>query len=410
MSRTVLLALVYLISQNSIFSQSIVIKSLRTYNSINQISAPVINVKDKNPGSITIEFDVESTYSPNLIIRFKFCDQNWVPIENVFLLNPGYNTAYNLWLETLPVTANGARYHYSGEFPNKDVTFPFSGKWKYFISEQSNAGEILAEGRFIVVNPQIKLNTVIAKDRLEGEAPENSALGRAISIQTSFVLPDSLFQTNVMHVEIIENQKYDYPIVIEREVTNNRFYNWNGFNEFTFTVRNVLPGNNYRQVNLMNKDKYFPPETNAHFEGIETSDFYKFHKKDFKGGSRLDNFRDEYAQYMNVIFKIRPPENIKESVFLVGSFNNWQVLPQYEMNNDNGLMNLAIELKRGIFDYQYVIGRLVDGVVQDVNWLTLEGNFWEAEHDYYVFLYYWSQYYGGYPTIIGYAKIESGNL
>ncbi|MFA3781709.1 type IX secretion system plug protein domain-containing protein [Melioribacteraceae bacterium 4301-Me] len=392
------------------YSQSILIKSLRTYNSIDQTAAPIINMQDKNLSSLTIEFDVQSDYSPNLIINFKYCDQQWNPIENIFLLNPGYNTAYNLWLESLPITVNGARYHYIGHFPNKDVTFPFSGKWKYFIYEQAGGNNVLATGRFVVINPQVNLHVSISKDRLEGIAPDNSELGRAIDISTSFELPDSLFPENIMHLEIIENQKFDYPFIIKKEITNNRFYSWDGFSKFNFTIRDILPGNNYRQVNLLDKNKYVPPLTNAHFERIETSDFYKFHHNDFKGGSKLVNYKDDYAQYMNVVFKIRPLENINSSIFLVGSFNNWQVLPSYMLSDDNGLMSITIELKRGVYDYQYVTGIVSSDSVKDINWLTLEGNFWEAKHDYHVFLYYQSQNYGGYPTIIGYSKITSGDL
>ena len=89
---------------------------------------------------LIIDFDVQSDYPPNINIIFKFCDRNWNPTDNIFLLNQGKNTAYTLDYFSLPTTVEDAKYHYNNAFPDKDgyVSFPFSGKWKYFIVDSQD--------------------------------------------------------------------------------------------------------------------------------------------------------------------------------------------------------------------------------------------------------------------------------
>lgn len=388
-----------------------VIKSLRVYSSLSEISFPIIDKSDSSKKTITIEFDVQGDYAPNLNIVFKFCDKDWIPYENIFLTNIGYNTEYNLWLEKLPLRVTDARYHYVGVFPNQNVTFPFSGKWKFFIVDSQNPEKIYGEGKFFVVIPEVKMNISITKNRIENVIPEIAALGRTITIFTSFTLPDTLFESNIQQVEIIENKKISYPIIIDKaKLTEQNYYEWNGGNKFLFIAKNIKPGNEYRQTDLRDINRFSQKNVNAQYDGIEVSNFFKKRNRDFNGGSILTNYKSDYAEYMNVTFKIRPPENLTASIFLVGAFNNWQVLPDYEMFDDNGLLNLTIELKRGVYDYQYVTAENINGEINNIDWYILEGNFWETENDYHVFLYYQTPEKGGYDKIIGYKKINSGGL
>ena len=96
-----------------------------------------------------------------------------------------------------------------------------------------------------------------------------------------------------------------------------------------------------------------------------------------------------------------------DDIFLVGAFNNWQVLPEYKMNQQGGVYSITIPLKRGIYDYQYATGSISGNTVKDIDWYVLEGNSWETSNYYYVFLYYNDPDLGGYDHIIGYEKIYS---
>ncbi len=386
------------------------ILSLKTYSMLDETSFPIINKRNLEKSQITIEFDVSGNYIPNLIIIFKLCDKNWVPYENIFLENPGYNTEYNLWLETLPTTVKNARYHYRDRFPNKNVTFPFSGQWQYFIAEAADPENIFASGRFYVVKPEIKLRTKLKRSSLEINSMPMEYT-RTYSLSTSFQLPDSLVPSRVDFVKIIENQKIEYPIDINREIYGEyRYYNWNGSDQFDFVARDLRPGNEYRQTDFRDKNRFIPPVTKAQIDRVETTRYFKEGKRDRNGGYLLTNYKDEYAQYMDVVFELRPPEELKSSIFIVGSFTNWEVLPEYELQPYDHLFRIAIKLKRGVYDFQYVTGELEGDKVKNVDWYFLEGNFWSTKNDYRVFLFYNTPDNGGYNKIIGYIEISSGRI
>ena len=257
----------------------------------------------------------------------------------------------------------------------------------------------------------MKLNVQLSKEGSEGDLPNLAALSRTFAISSGFTLPDSLFPANVMQVEIITNRKFNYPIIIDRNsYTTDKFYEWNASNKFSFTARNIRPGNESRQTDTRDIGKYNTPTVNAKFGDIETSNFFTRGRRDFNGGSLLLNYRNENADYMNVVFRLRSPDNITSPIFLVGSFNDWTVLPEYEMYDDNGLMNIPVRLKRGVYDYQYVTGDLINNSIENIDWEILEGNFWETQNEYSIFLFYRTEEKGGYDKIISYKNIKSGAL
>jgi hypothetical protein len=111
---------------------------------------------------------------------------------------------------------------------------------------------------------------------------------------------------------------------------------------------------------------------------------------------------------MDVLFELRPTEDFNDDIFITGSFNNWELSPDYRLRLEDGVYFTWIELKRGIYDYQYVTGNYINGEIENADWFFMEGNSWKTNNDYYIFLYYNSEYLGEYEEIIGFAKISSG--
>ncbi len=402
MYRLNLLFLSLLFTASSLYSQKIEIKSLKVFTD-DETALPILISKKLN-----IEFDLNSPYEPSLIIVFRFCDKNWNPYQNIFLLNYGKNIEYNLKFDRLPNTVLDARYHFRGYFPNKNnyVDFPFSGKWMFFITDSQDTSNIYASGKFYVIKPDVIMNAAKKNEVLEDKVYSPPVLAKIFNITASFDLPNEFYPSFVDHVEIIENQKIYYPVIIDRNFnTNTRQYYWDGDRKFSFTARDIHPGNEYRQTDLRNFNKYNKKDVSAQFDGLEYSRFYKQGQKDLNGGSLYLFFENDYADYLNVTFKIRPPDNGFQSIFLVGAFNHWQILPEFQMSNEYGVFTKTVPLKRGIYDYQYVAADIINNKIENPDWLVLEGNFWETSNVYYIFLYYNDQNYGGYDRIIGYQKI-----
>ena len=398
--------LISLTFQSIIFSQDFVeIKSLQTSVVKGNSSIPIFNRSDSRTSRLSIEFDVDAETPPQLEIRFKFCNKNWVPEDNLFLNNPFRNYVNNLWLRSLPTTVKMAYYHYKGTFPNEQVRFPFDGKWIYEIVNTDDADKVLDGGKFIVVSNNVRLNVHISESSIINTNVENNEMNKAYEMSVSFNLPDSLYPGYVENVEIIQNRLFDYPIIIKKEVTDNRYLDWDGARHFVFGAKDVYPGNNYRQTNLMNHNRFAPPVTNAHLDRIETSNFYVHTKPDLFGGMKLLDWNNAYSQYMDVNFTLRAPDKLYKDVFLVGAFTDWEIWPAYKMEENDGLYTTTVELKRGIYDYQYVLGYEDNGNITDTDWLTLEGNDFSRRAIYNIFVFYRSQENGGYDRIIGYKRI-----
>jgi len=381
------------------------IKSLRVYQENNETSFPISIYGSK----ISIEFDLKSDYTPNWEIHFVFCDKNWEPYESGLLIDEMYNTERNLWFDVLPFRGDRARYHYKESFPNKNVNFPFSGKWMFFIQDTYDSDIIYGVGKFYVINEVATfLKTNLTSNRLEGANPEPANLGEVFNLKVSVDLSDTLFADRIQEVEVIENKKIEFPITIGKTYDDEyRYYEIDDANAFSFFVKDLQPGGAYRQVNLMSRTKHSPPETKAQFDGLETSNKFNPSGSDFFGGSRLKNYKNEYSEYMDVEFSIRPPEGYYKNIFLVGAFTDWDFYPEFMLKEKDGIFSTTIELKRGIYDYQYVVVDVVNNYIENINWLELEGNSWSTRREYYIFLFYETEELGGYDKIIAYKRIRS---
>ena len=398
--------ILFLFPLSFLLSQNIKVKTLRSYSSADETSIPVVSEE----GEMIIEFDVESEFEPNLNVVFRFCDKDWNPTDNIFLANAGKNIAHFLNLETLPVSVKNAKYHFKGEFPGNfpDLEFPFSGKWMFYITESSDTSIIYGSGKFYVIQNDIKMNVNLKREQLEDKVYSPADLAKVFNLTASFNIPDEMFPQQVDHIEIIENQKIYQPYVVDRTFnTNTRQFYWDGNRKFSFTARDIYPVKEYREADLRNTNKFSGNDVKAQFDGTEYSRFYKSAKRDLNGGSILTDYENDFATYLNVTFSIRPPDENAGAIFLVGAFNNWQVLPEYQLTNSYGLYSKTIMLKRGIYDYQYVVADVINDEIKNYDWIYLEGNTWDTSNVYHVFLYYKDPNYGGYDRIIGYAKIIS---
>jgi len=392
------------------FPQDIVIKSLQVYKNNDQTQLPVIVFAKDLQDKLTIEFDVKSNDPPNLMVVFKFCDRNFYPYKNLFLANIGKDRGYNLNYSILPNTVEEANYHYKGEFPTKKdfVSFPFSGNWIFYITENSDTSKVYASGKFYVVFPEVILNSSITTDKLEGTELFPTDLKNTFNITTNFEIQNELYPGYISEVRIIENHKIYYPIIIDRIYnTLVRQYYWDANRKFTFTARDIKPGNEYRQLNFMDTNRFNSKNVSAQYDGIEYSRFFKQGAKDINGGEILIKFNDKFADYMNVNFTFRAPEKNYGDIYLVGAFNNWLISNNYKMNRDVDLYSIKLSLKRGIYDYQYVaaVGNRNGKISYD--WQILEGNSWDTKNEYHIFLYYNDPDLGGYDRIIGYTLVKS---
>ena len=123
--------------------------------------------------------------------------------------------------------------------------------------------------------------------------------------------------------------------------------------------------------------------------------------------NRRDNISRE-AEYTNVHFALPYAEQLGlDDVFIFGKFNNYGLNDENKMvyNEANGMMEGAIKMKQGFYNYKYVI-KHDDGII-DLN--TVSGNFHFTENNYLILVYY--RNFGDlYDSIIGVGSANSRNI
>jgi len=385
-------------------AQEIQVKSLVTYTTDDRFALPVLTGENK----LVVEFDIKSDFEPTLSILFRFCDEGWTSTNNIFLLNQNRNTLQLFKFDRLPVTVEDAEYHFKGSFPDRDsfIELPFSGKWRYYITDVQDTSIVYAENRFFVVNNEVNLRSTFKRDELEDKNYSPRELSKVFNITTNFNLPEDFFPGFVDRIEIMQNRNIYEPVVIKRNAnTLERQFKWDANRKFTYIARDIPAGNEYRQVDIRNSNFFITKDVKAQRDGLEFSRFYLNAPPDLNGNKIYMDYKDPYATYLNVTFSIRPPDDVYGDIFLVGAFNNWHLSPEYKLQSDEGISSITIPLKRGIYDYQYVVADEIDGEVVNADWLVLEGNTWANKKVYDIFLYYNEPSLGGYERIIGFLRL-----
>jgi len=404
----IIVAFAFLLFTNVTFTQSVndfEVKSLNIYTTASKTSLPVVTAGSR----LVIEFDVQADFIPNMNIVFRFCDKGWIPAKNVFLLNNLNSTAYFLDFEYLPSTVEDADYHFKGEYPNNkdDVRFPFSGKWRFYLTDTQDSSIVYATGKFLYVKQEVPLSVKVTQDELEDKTYWPVELGKVFNVTTNFNLPLEFHPSFVNKIEIIENRRIYNPVVVDR-LSNTLFrkFEWDANRKFTFIARDIPAGNEFRQVDLRNHNLFSAKDVKAQIDGLEFTRFFipPAHK-DLNGGMLFADFKDTYSTYLNVTFSIRPPDDVYGELFIVGAFSNWKLSLDNKMKKAAGISSITIPLKRGIYDYQYVAADVINGKIVNDDWLVLEGNTWVNKKEFDVFLYYNEPDLGGYERIIGYQRI-----
>ncbi len=401
---------------NQLLASGIEIKGLRTYSIKNEIYPPIIIYNDLNENGIedttndhiVIEFDIVSVLKPNLQINFQLCDKNWEPVDNIFLKNFGKDKFYNLQFTSAAFGVKTYNYTFKQTFPDErnQITFPFSGKYRYLITEFNNENKIYGIGYFIVVYQEFRTLTNFFKEVIDDTLYELMDFNRRHRIQVDVYIPKGYDAGRQNEIEIIQNQKFFNSYFIKFDTRSKYQYSqYRGINIKRYIKRNIFPVNEYRQLNLMDYNKYPNDKLLTSFDGIDVSRKFYFDGNDFNGGTKYYQNRDIYNEYLNYKFELIFP-NSGLSVYIVGSFNNWKIEEKYKMNKVDNYYSLILQLKRGIYDYQYVTRRNDDNDDQ-INWMDVEGNHWNTRNKYYIIVYYKDPALNDYEKIVAISEIES---
>lgn len=369
---------------------------------------------------LTIQFDIAASEPPELKIRFFHCNRDWQIDENVFVTDPNHNTSFVLQFFPSPGGVRGYDYRYINRFPDDDdaVRFDYSGNWLFKILDKYES-TVYAEGRFFVVDRITPTSIAVVNDYLTANT---SPYNQIHKVSTRVTLPreiDGLYYTTV---DIYQNRRFHHPYRIDTW-DRDPYTHVDGFNtgERVFTITNILPGNEYRVLDLSNVTRYPNHQLVRLVEGADQLRLYWRTGMDHDGEAVLNRFMGLTSDYLEVLFQLDILERDyralaagNKEIFLVGEFNFWYPTEHDKLQWDELEQSYVVRkvLRRGIYDYQYITGRWDPAthsvVAQD--WTAIEGTDWRTSNVYTAFVYFNDPRFGGFDRIVGIGQGRTTSL
>ncbi len=369
-------------------------------------------------GRVTIEFDVTTSLTPNLQIIFKHVSMDWQVDENLFVNDPAKIRTDHLNYSPAPAGAYQYTFRYRNSFPNtrNQVAFTYSGNYVFSIVNADDHDRVLAEGRFIVTEASVPASVRIENRYYPGSGdPYNQVNYIAVTVNApaEYRADDrmGIIHSDIAAVDIIQNWNFGHPYRIDLNNRTAETFVENFIKPVkTFWIRNVPPGNEYRKLDLSNTTMYPNRKRAVPIGGPDVSRFQWQGKPDANGASKLRPFTGANSDYLEVDMRLRLSDPLAKNVYLVGSFNGWEVRPLYRMEYDSvtKLLTFRHWLRRGVYDYQYVTGdEDGSGAVVNQDWIALEGNDWRTTNRFTALVYYKDRRFGGFDRIVGMVKARS---
>lgn len=403
-----------------------IIRGVEVYGHDREDEVPVIvrdSINEEGKGVdkgdfITIQFDAVVSDPAGLKIRFFHCNRDWRPDNNLFVQDQYHNTSHLLNYAPSSIGVHGYTYRYVNSFPDPGgiVRFEYSGNWIFRIM---NAAEdtVFDEGRFFVVDRMIRATMSVTNDYLTANvSPMNQVHKVAVHVDLQDETEGMYFTT----VDVYENRRFHAPYridVVDRDPYT--FVDGQGQGYREFIVSNILPGNEYREFDFSNPNRYPNGALVRSLEGDDQPRLYWRTGADKNGTAVLNRFTGINSDYFDVQFRLTMTETDRRTVasggrgiFLVGPFNWWEPEAEDQLVYDEQEHSLTVKeyLRRGIYDYQYVTGIWNDdqGIVEQQDWTALEGNDWRTTNTYLAMVYYNEPRMGGFDRIVGIARGAGG--
>ncbi|MGI9551293.1 MAG: DUF5103 domain-containing protein [Aurantibacter sp.] len=360
---------------------------------------------------IYLEFDDLSASEQDYYYKIVHCDYDWTSssllksqylsgVDNQRIID--YGNSYN----TLQPYSN-----YKLQFPNNEVGLKVSGN--YILEIYNSRDEIQFSRRFVVYKDLVTVGGVIKRSRNFDFLNEKQVVQFTINAGNArLVNPKKEVKIAILQNHHWPTALYDIPpqFTIGTELVYKYDYETSFFG-----------GNEF--LNFDTKDLRAPSAAISHIEVEDIYQHYLFSDRlryeipytyfpDINGDMVVRTLQGDdisrEAEYTKVHFSLPYDEVLAlDNVYIYGKHNNYALVEENKLtyNENNGMMEGALTLKQGFYNYKYVIQK-EDGLI-DLN--TISGNFHFTENNYLILVYY-RDFGDLYDSIIGIGSANSRNI
>jgi hypothetical protein len=387
------------------------IQTVLLYAGGDQLASPIIKLGSND--RLSLSFDDLSSESYLFKYTFVHCTSDWQtsdldPMDYLEGFFEADITTYDFSLNAIP-----PYIHYHAILPNRDMNIKLSGNYilKVYVDNDDDEN-VLFTRRFYVVEPLVKIGVSIPY------YPKDLAFVRKKQqIDLTLETPD-LFNAEPkqrISVNIMQNGRYDN-MKIDLKPTSIMMNQLN----FDYTDGIVFDGGNqYRNFDM--KSYYYQsmyireilndangynvilhttsPRPNKPYSVIEDINGRKFIQ------AREGQNTSTEGEYAWVDFWLKQPKIAEANIYLLGALNNWQLNEKSLMRFDSrqNMYHGRMFLKQGYYDYLYVV---VPKGQTSGNVTIIEGDHWETNNQYSVFVYY-KEKVPEYDRLVGYSQFNS---
>ena len=386
---------------------------------------------------VTISFDHFTHDYHRFTYKIVHCNADWTPSD---LFEVDYMDGFNNQpIEDYENSLNTTMLytHYRLDLPNDDIQFKVSGNYRveiyleveeasppalsqgegaslYRESESPSLGGVrgglplVAVACFRIVEPRMGLNV---------EVTSNTDIDTNLSHQqVSFTL-------NYNSSEVVDPATEIKPYIYQNGRTDNAValakptYVTPSHLEYVHNRALIFPaGNEYRRFEVINmhyatqgvdRMTYFAPYYHATLLPDAPRRNYSFdvdHDGRYLVRYNLAQDTDTEADYLFVHFTLEMPRRVGGDFYLTGEFAYNSFTPEYQMqyNEAEQVYEATVLLKQGAYDFMYLWVPDGSGVGQTG---PAEGNFYEAENEYQVYIYH-RPFGGRYDRLVATQQVK----
>ena len=393
-----------IVYDNRVFSP--LIKTVVLEQQGNFFSEPVIYLNSYK--KLLLQFDelTEETFRYEYSIIH--CNSDWTQSDlDVNLYMEGF--------ETQPIEHHQnsfntiQRYvHYSQTIPSSNMKLLKSGNYIIKVFKADNPEEVILTRRFYCVEDITNIRTEVRQSSLSSQLKTHQEVNVKVSGKNNRFFQNP---STYMKVFVQQNGRED----TKRQL---RLRGQSGIDiDFSFDESNqFFGGNEFRHfdiTSLRTRSTYV-----AGFDFLDNQNLVYLREekikktlpysteKDINGKFNIRNEYNEdkntYSDYAWVRFTLPLPYTLEGNYYVVGGLSDWRMTEQNKFQYDNGKYYAYLYLKQGYYNYQilFVPNGDITGSYREV-----EGNHYETNNTYKVFVYY-HNFSDNYDELIGFSSAE----
>jgi len=377
------------------------------------LAMPVLILNEGSPLQVSFD-DFKANYQ-DYNYAIELMNANWTPsMLSSFDYVKGFNQIkINNFLVSSMASQN--YFHYQFSFPNANCTPIKSGNYILKVFKNGNINELVFTQRFYVVEDQIGIAAQV-QEPYDGNI---SKTHQKISVQLDLKQIYSL-QTEQLQLEVIQNYRYNDAIKLAApNFIRGNILEYNKEDQLIFPSGKEARWLDLQSMQLVSdRISSFQKIQNKNYvflkPDVSRTEMAYYSFKDLNGNYLISNTdalqSENQNDYAHVVFTYLPKDHLPlvgQKLYLSGALTNNELNKNAEMVFDPklGLYQKTLILKQGYYSYNYILRDRLDPNTLD-DFTETEGNHWETENNYSVFVYYRAP--GTlYDSLLGFSSINT---